>query len=235
MSMIQIATLTAADLARAQEFVTRYHYLRAPVDVRSTPEGYAVHLCTRRIEAGYLLFGRPEAQRCYAVRTDGTGWYGSVDDVATGRAACTRWQVLNLARVWFKSGVQPGGRLYRAADLPGFTDRRGIWRSTLASTAILQALDSIVVDYLLRRPPCYLEEPYHLEWCLSYCDTRLHKGTIYRAAGFELCRTNRAGIQTWRKRLRPLTPDEDAAVREAARTNARSQRYRAQRQQLTLL
>jgi hypothetical protein len=233
--MIDLRLLDAAGLARAQDAVTRDHYLHAPVDVRSMPEGYSVHQQRYRTgPIGFLLFGRPEATRCYNVPTGGTGWYGSVEDVARGRAACTRWQVLNLARVWISPSAQAGGDLHRSSTLPGFYDRRGVWRSTLASTAITAALDRVALDYLLRRPPCFLEEPYQLQWCLSYCDTRLHRGTIYRAAGFELVRTNARGIQTWRRRLRPLTESEDAAVREAAYTHPRSRKHRARRAQLTL-
>ena len=41
---------------------------------------------------------------------------------------------------------------------------------------------------------------------LSYCDTRSHKGTIYRAAGFALSRTNERGIETYHSTaVAPLT------------------------------
>lgn len=116
-------------------------------------------------------------------------------------------------------------------DLPGFVDRRGAFRSTLASAVVLALAQQVVRDYLVRRPPCFLEEPYQLRWLLSYCDTRLHRGTIYKAAGFELYRTNERGLQTWRLPLRGLTPAEDAEVREASRFNSRSQAFRARRAQ----
>jgi hypothetical protein len=177
---------------------------------------------------GYLIVGRPEATRCYP-------WYGSVEDVAQGRAEVTRWQVLNLARVWLHPSVQPGGVHHLAGRLPGFTDRRGTFRSTLASAVVLALADQVVRDYLVRRPPCFLEEPYQLRWLLSYCDTRLHRGTIYRAAGFQLYRTNERGLQTWRLPLRALTPAEDAEVRQASATSARSRAFRARRGQLSLL
>lgn len=230
--MIHLRLLDAAGLSRAQETVAREHYLRTPVDPRCSVEGYSVDVPIDPLPVGYLLFGRPEATRCYAVETNGTGWYGSVEDVETGRAACTRWQVLNLARVWLDPRVQRGGSSFGPMQGHGFYDRHGTWRSTLASDAIRMALDRVAIDYLMKRPPCFLDEPYELEWCLSYCDTRLHRGTIYRAAGFELCRTNNDGIQTWRKRLRPLSTAEDARVREAARVHPRSIRYRAERAQI---
>lgn len=160
------------------------------------------------------------------------GWYGSVEDVESGRAGCTRWQVLNLARVWLDPVVQPGGALHVPGAVPGFIDRRGVFRSTLASAAILQLLSRVGADYLERRPPCFLEEPYELQWLLSYCDTRLHRGTVYRAAGADLYRTNKAGIQTFRWPLPALAADADARVRHAAAVHPRSLRIRGRRAQL---
>jgi hypothetical protein len=83
----------------AQAMVTQYHYLRRPVDPRTMTEGYQVRL-PEIGPVGVLLFGRPEATRCYP-------WYGGLDDVRTGRAEVTRWQVLNLSRVWLDPLVQP--------------------------------------------------------------------------------------------------------------------------------
>lgn len=206
----------------AQKMVTDHHYLHAPVDVRTMPEGYAVWIDEWREPVGVLLFGRPEATRCYP-------WYGGLPDVAAGRAEVTRWQVLNLSRVWLDSIVQPGGLCYGPQALPGFMDRRGVWRSTLASTVLRMASAQIGFQYLLRRPPCFLNEPYEIKWLLSYCDTRLHRGTIYAASGFELYRTNGRGIQTYRIRLPGLTPAQDAAVREASEFDARARRFRADR------
>lgn len=219
--------LDVEGLRLAQAAVTRHHYLHRPVDVRSTPEAYAVHLPTSASPVGYLIVGRPEATRCYP-------WYGSVEDVALGRAQVTRWQVLNLARVWLSPDVQMGGSLYSPRHLPGFHDRGGEWRSVLASTVVRALADVVVRDYLVRRPPCFLDEPYELKWLLSYCDTRLHRGTLYRAAGFELHRTNERGLQTWRLPLRPLTADENADVCVASINNERSRAFRARRAQMVL-
>lgn len=218
--------LDAAGLERAQLEVTSSHYLHKPVDVRSMPEGYSVRIAGA-LHVGYLILGRPQATRCYP-------WYGSVDDVARGRAAVTRWQVLNLARVWLDPRVQAGGELAKPGLVPGFVDRHCDWRPTLASTTLRQLEGQVVLDYLVRRPPCFLEEPYQLRWLLSYCDTRLHRGTIYRAAGWELWRTNAAGIQTWRRPLRALSDAEDWQVRAAAAVHPRSIAHRARRAQLAL-
>lgn len=221
--MIELIRLDKSGVAWAQVVVTNWHYLHSPVDARCTVEGYRVEIDTKNF--GFLLLGRPEATRC-------KDWYGSVDDMASGRCEVTRWQVLNLARVWLSELVQPGGDYFTPEILPGFMDRRGQFRSTLASTVLRMAIERVGFDYLLARPPCFLDEPYEIRWLLSYCDTRLHKGTIYKAAGFELYRTNDDGIQTWRIRLPGLTPEQDQSVRAASLASPRSQAYRAQRAQL---
>jgi hypothetical protein len=220
-----IQPLTRAEIAEAQALVTRAHYLRKPVDPRCSVEGYRITTGARAV--GVFLVGRPQATACYP-------WYGSVDDVATGRASCTRWQVLNLARVYFDPCVQPGGNLHTPAYVPGFTDRLSVFRSVLPSRAIAALADRVALDYLVARPPCFLDEPYELRWLLSYCDTRIHRGALYRAAGFEFFRTNKAGVQTWRLPLRPLTAEEHVRVHAAAAASPRSIAYRNRRAQSDL-
>ncbi|MEW5927811.1 MAG: hypothetical protein AB1941_10015 [Gemmatimonadota bacterium] len=218
-----------ASFAGAQTVVGAFHYLQKPVDPRAMPEAWGIYLSSTVPGelAGYLVVGRPEATRCYP-------WYGSIDDVGSGRASCTRWQVLNLARVYIFPRFQQGGVYHWPELLPGFTDRRGRWRSALGSAA-LRALTAVVgAQYLLRRPPCFLEEPYEVRWLLSYCDTRIHRGALYAGAGWELYRTNAEGVQTWRTPLPALAPDEDAAVRAAAAVHPRSRLHRERRSQLAL-
>jgi len=223
---VQLAPLNKYGVAWAQDVVTERHYLRKPIDPRCSVEGYEVRLPGAGKPVGLLLFGRPEATRC-------ANWYGSVEDVQAGRCEVTRWQILNLARVWIDPEYQPGGAYCDPMHVPGFFDRRGAFRSTLASEVLKEAVRRIGLDYLVRRPPCFLDEPYELRSLLSYCDLSRHKGTIYAAAGFELYRTNDRGIQTWRIRLPELSTEEDREAREASRVNARSIKYRAQRAQLS--
>lgn len=235
--MIALTTADSAGLAWAQQQVTAHHYLHAPVDPRCSPLAYMVkyhytygaHAAAGPRAIGCLIFGRPEATRCY----DGALTYGSLADVQARRAEYDRWEVLNLARVWFNSVVQPGGLLHGPEHgIPGYTDRRGVWRSTLVSWTIGQALARIGLDYLTARPPVDCQYPYQVRAVLSYCDTRLHKGTIYRAAGFTLARTNERGIQTWyTPAVAPLTAEQDAQVRQLAERSPRSQRIRAARMQ----
>jgi len=233
--VLRLDVLSRRQLAQAQTLVAERHYLRKPVDARCSVEGYRVSLDVTlldekepaRYQVGVFLLGRPQATSCFP-------WYGSVEDVARGRAEVTRWQVLNLARVWFSPRHQPGGDLHGPDFVPGFTDRRGTFRSKLGSSAIALLAARVVVDYLVARPPCFLEEPYELRWLLSYCDTRLHRGTLYRASGFELFRTNAEGIQTWRLPLRPLTAAERERVEDASHRSPRSIEHRARRAQLPL-
>lgn len=235
--MISLRLLSRSELAAAQAIVTAHHYLHAPVDARCSVEGYAVHLPGAG-DVGILLLGRPEATRCYrrapGAAHDAAGWYGSVEDVATGRAEVTRWQVLNLARVWMSPDVQPGGRFHSPEFLPGRMAADGSFQSNLGTAAIAQLRRVITRDYLIRRPPCFLEEPYQLRWLLSYCDTRVHRGTLYKASGAELFSTNKEGIQTWRWPLRRLTPAADTEVRQAAEQSPRSRDHRARRAQTAL-
>jgi len=220
--MIELEMLDRVGMAWAQAQVKAQHYLHAPVDVRSMPEGYAVHVeGVGRI--GVLLFGRPEATRCYP-------FYGSVQDVQSGRCEETRWQVLNLARVWLDPQVQRGGAFYGPEWLPGFVDRRGVWRSTLASSAVGLAVERIGYDYLMRRPPCFLDEPYELRWCLSYCSNWLHKGTLYSASRFGRYRVNKRGLETWRIWLPALTAEQDLDIQRAAEIHPRSKAMRARRE-----
>jgi hypothetical protein len=220
--------LDRAGVRAAQGIVTQEHYLRKPIDARCSVEGYAIECATVPEVLGVFLLGRPQATACYP-------WYGSVEDVATGRAEVTRWQVLNVARIWVSPRVQPGGALHTPELLPGFVDRKGAFRSELVSEALLRLRGQVGYDYLLRRPPCFLDEPYAIRWLFSYCDTRIHRGTIYPAAGFAHFRTNEQGIATWRIPLPSLAGWQDANVRRAAEVSPRSRTYRARRAQLALL
>lgn len=195
-------------LALAQMMVQRFHYLGRPVDVRSRPVAYLAMLDERE-PVGCLLFARPEA-------TTVRGWYGSVEDVLAQRCYLTRWQVLNLARVWLDPAVQRGNESY--------IENAATW-------LIGQALRKIPYDYLIKRPVVWTDEPYEIRECLSYLDTNKHRGTLYRAANFRLVRCNDRGIATYVRPLRRLQHAEHAVIWEASRKDPRAQRLRADRMQ----
>lgn len=205
---VQLA-IAQGDLRQwARASLVASHYLHTAPDPRTRSIYYAVTIGPHIV--GCMSFGRPESTRCY----EGGLTYGSQEDVEKKRAQFDRWEILNLSRVWFLPSVQPGGAQHRQDFLPGFIDRKGAFRSTLASLAILEALKRIGRDYLLAHPPCFIEQPYQIRAVLSYCDTRLHRGTIYKAAHFKLARTNKVGIETWwTQEVRTLTRGEDRRVR----------------------
>ena len=203
---LELADDRALDWAQAQ--ISAHHYLHTPVDSRCSVLGYVVMWHGERM--GCLLFGRPEATRCY----QGDLTYGNQADITSGRAHFDRWEVINLARVWLDPRIQPGGEWF------------GGYRAT---SFMSMALRRVVVDYLQEYPPCYLDEPWKLKICLSYCDTRIHSGTIYKAAGFKLARTNEQGIQTWYRPLRGLQGHERKLIERFSAQSYRSRVYRSRR------
>jgi hypothetical protein len=126
---------------------------------------------------------------------------------------------------------QMGGIRCNPDEIPGFTDRKGVFRPTLASTVVRMSIEAIRFDYLMMYPPCFVNEPYQIQVVSSYCDTRVHRGVIYRASGFHLARTNRDGIETWcYERVPPLTPEQDEQIRQASKFHTRSRTKRNSRE-----
>ncbi len=74
----------------------------------------------------------------------------------------TKWQVLSLSRLWLHD------------NLPKNSE----------TCTIGKALKLVQRRWLDVHPPRFLDDPYHVRKIISYADTRLHTGTIYRAANF---------------------------------------------------
>jgi hypothetical protein len=225
--MLSVVLADKHGLKWAQEQVILHHYLHTPVDDRCSPVALLVTLFEKRV--GCLIFGRPEATRV-------NGWYGSVDDVRTGKCRLSRWEVLNLARVWLDPSLQKdGGQWYHPPGLPGpsvlpgFYDRKRVWHSCAASSVIDLALERIVFDFLSCKPPVWMEEPYAIREILSYSDSRRHKGTLYRASRFTLVRTNAVGIETYVRPVRGLTPAEQAIIAFRSQHDPRCRKLREAR------
>ena len=89
--MLTLELADSAGLRWAQISVTRFHYLYRPVDTRCSVLAYLVVRGGERV--GCLMFGRPEATRCFS----GGLTYGGQADVASGRASLDRWCVINAA------------------------------------------------------------------------------------------------------------------------------------------
>ncbi|MCL4295741.1 MAG: hypothetical protein KJ077_08440 [Anaerolineae bacterium] len=163
------------DLHWAQNVVTQYHYLHRKVDWRARPMVYVI-MRHGSVRMGALMLGIPHATRCQE-------WWGPGTEL-------TQWQVVDLCRVWLDPAVQFGGEYARPGYVPGFTDRRGVFRPTVASWAIEEIFKRVQRDRVSLWPPVYPEQPYHIRLVISYHDPQYHKGTIYRAMGWEPMYTN---------------------------------------------
>lgn len=157
---------SSLDLIWAQQTVIENHYLHAPVDLRARPMCYIITHPAGRM--GCVILGIPHATRCR-----GCWGYPGLP---------TQWQVVDLSRIWLRPDIQAGGCWCKPGEVPGFTDRHGVWRSTVASWAIHEVLARVQRDRVAMWPPVYLEQPYHIELAISYHDPAYHRGTIYREA-----------------------------------------------------
>jgi len=126
-----------------------------------------------------------------------------------------RTEILNLARVYLSPALNEvgGTRYVRHA----------------ASSLINEALERVPVDYLLRWPPVWLDQPWSLRQCLSYCQSLVFPCTLYQAAHFRLARTNSYGLRTYVKDLRGLLPHEVERIKEASRCDPRARRRRVEK------
>lgn len=152
-----------------------HHYMHRAVHQRSMPFGWALAYRDEITRpdgrpCGFIVYASVHFTRLH-------GEFG-FDDLPS------KWQVLSLARLWIHPDLQRGGALFSPDILPGFTDRKGQFRSTLATQVIQVSLSKVQSRWLEVHPPRYLDEPYHVVKIISYADTRYFSGTIYRAAGF---------------------------------------------------
>lgn len=204
----------------AQQMAVTHHYLGKRVHALASVEAYRVWWEERPEPIGFLTFGRTQAPRCGQ-------WYGNMARWERGEVEVTNWQVLNLARMWLHPDLQRGGCCYGPESLPGYLDRKGIWRSTLATTILRAAFKRVGYEYLTRRPPLHFDQPWRILWMLSYCDKRRHKGIIYDQAGFTLYRDEpRNPIRTWRLLLPALTGEQDTHLQHLSQHHPRTRRKR---------
>lgn len=166
-----------ADLGWAQDVVVRHHYLHQPVDPRARPMVYTVVWKEMRI--GLVMLGIPHATKC-------AGWWGYP-------GLPTQWQVVDLCRIWLSPAIQAGGEWCTPEHVPGYHDRRGTWRPTVATWAIAQVLERVQADRVRLWPPVYPAQPYHIELAISYHDPQYHRGTIYRESHATPMYTDTAG------------------------------------------
>ena len=183
--MLTITLGDRRDLDWAQRVVTEHHYRHQPVDPRARPMVYVLGMRYPGDAAddidrvGLVMLGIPHATRC-------GGWWG-YDGLPT------QWQVVDLCRIWLDPAVQAGGWLCDPRFVPGYTDRRGTWRPTVATWAIEQVLARVQTDRVRLWPPVYPAQPYHIELAISYHDPQYHRGTIYRHSKATPMYTDAAG------------------------------------------
>ena len=165
------------NLRWAQETVKEHHYLHQPVDPRARPMVYVIRHDDWRM--GLVMLGIPHATRCQ-------GWWGYP-------GLPTQWQVVDLCRIWLDPELQRGGRWCVPGEVPGYVDRKGVFRPTVASWAINEVLSRVQADRVRLWPPVYTSQPYHIELAISYHDPRYHRGTIYRESHAVPMYTDKSG------------------------------------------
>jgi hypothetical protein len=210
--MLTLHLATRAEQRWAQQTVVAHHYLHQRVHDTCSPMAYVVRHAAIEEPIGTLIVSRLESTACYDQASRLT--YGSAADVASGRAQYNRWELLNLARVWLDPCVQRGGAHHVEHG---------------ASTLIRALMQRVHYDWLQHLPPVDVEQPYQLRVLVSYCDTRVHTGYIYRASRFKLARRNARGIETFAHRLPPLSAAQDEHIRRLSAINPRAIRIRASR------
>jgi len=161
----------------AQETVTQHHYLHQPVDPRARPMVYVIRHDDFRV--GLVMLGIPHATKC-------SGWWGYP-------GLPTQWQVVDLCRIWLDPCLQRGGFWCEPGEVPGYVDRKGTFRPTVATWAIGEVLARVQADRVRLWPPVYPDQPYHILLGLSYSDPKYHRGTIYRHANATPMYTDRTG------------------------------------------
>jgi hypothetical protein len=168
-------SLTEQSVDWLNTMTTEHHYMHRAIHRRSCPFGWSVSWNGEV----YRTDGRPNGFIVYAsihfTRLRGEFGYEGLP---------TKWQVLSLARLWLHPDFQTGGVFYSPEILPGYYDRKDVFRSTLATTILNQSIELVQSRWLEVHPPRFMDEPYHILKVISYADTRYFAGTIYRAAGF---------------------------------------------------
>jgi hypothetical protein len=163
-NILSIQPAKSADREWCQRVVVDHHYLHKLPDPRARTMTYAVRLGGYLV--GTVMLGIPHATRC-------AGWWGYP-------GLPTQWQVVDLCRIWLHPDVQTGGPWCERGMVPGFVDRHGDWRPTLATWVIKSVLARVQRDRVAMWPPVYPEQPYHIRLAISYHDPRYHNGAIYR-------------------------------------------------------
>ncbi len=164
---LTVGFATTNDMFWVNQVIVDHHYLHKLPDPRARVMTYSIRF--DGIFVGCVMLGIPHATKC-------GGWWG-YDGLPT------QWQVVDLNRIWLSPAIQFEGSWAVPGNVPGFVDRRGIFRPTVATWAIREVLQRVQADRVRLWPPVYPSQPYHILLAISYHDPAHHRGTIYKAAG----------------------------------------------------
>jgi hypothetical protein len=194
--------VTSEEFEWAQQQVECFHYLHRRVHPLARPIAYIV--CYGKLRVGCLFFGRMQSSRCQ-------GWYGTWEDVQNGWCSLTQWELLTLMRVWLDPRLQRGHEWY----IPN-----------AASQLVAKAIKRVGYEYLLIHPPSYVDRPWELKQCISYCQSDRFLCTLYLASSFTLVRENKHGLRTYMRPLPQLQPHQRRKILEVSRLNAQARKRR---------
>jgi hypothetical protein len=203
--------------AVVQPMIEKKHYLGRKIHQLARPLAYLVLREYDAEPVGTVVFSRPQCARVYGSARDEIaelGRWGNLNDVRSGRAPRTQWEIINLARFY----LEPCLQLRSSRD----------YVPNAASILLSQALWHVCVDYLTVYPPAYFSQPWELKECVSYCSRERYFCTLYLASAFRLVRTNADGLHTFVRPLRGLMPHEKGEIRQASMMNEWAREHRAE-------
>lgn len=213
--VLQLA-LTAEERDWVRHICREEHYKRQEVHGRARPVSYLVvreegwlladetfHV-EQRERVGILVFARMQSSRC-------KGWYGNSKDVAHKWAKQTQWEMLVLSRCWLDPRIQ----------------KKGIWHIPKAASLITKcSLRTIGYDYLLLKPPAFIDRPFEIKEVISYCQRDRFDCMLYWFSRFKLVRKNDDGLRTYAHALPPLTDGQRRHILEASRLDKTARKKR---------
>ena len=153
MGLRQRIELVTASRDLLNSLAVKYHYMHKAIHPRACPFGWSVRFDGEEHAGdgewmGFIIFSSIHFTKL-------KGEFG-------GDGLPTRWQVLQLSRLWLHD------------SLPRNSE----------TVVIAKALKMVQRRWIEVHPPRFPDEPYHILKIISYCDTEFYRGTIYRAANF---------------------------------------------------
>jgi len=146
-------------LTWANSICRQFHYLKTGVSGYACPFAYRIMLDDA--VAGIIIVGTPFARRL-------KNEYGYPNE-------CSCWEVLQLYRFWIIPALQQ-------QSVPDSTGKP----HTLAigSCAMGKLIKQVETDWLEHHPPQNSDQPYRIRKLITYSDSTLHSGTLYKSSGF---------------------------------------------------